>query len=264
MKMSEKVSRQETPCQQVLGQKALKQKARAFLYGAALQWKLDMRSKSLLVACYAVPLIFFLLMGGIFTSVMPEMKETLIQAMLVMGVSLGSFIGLPPTLVETYGSEVKKTYRANGVPLWAGFAAMFISAFLHLATMCAAVILLAPVLFGAVLPPHLPPFCVSLAVYIISSLFVGSLLGLAMKNQAKLTMIAQLIFLPTIMLSGIMFPISFLPQAFATAGKLLPASWGYLLMLDGGLRFENLRYLLIVIFASVLACAMLLRRHKVL
>ncbi|MFR2965920.1 MAG: hypothetical protein ACLTK0_05795 [Anaerovoracaceae bacterium] len=113
-------------------------------------------------------------------------------------------MGLPPTLVETYGSEVKKTYRANGVPLWAGFAAMFISAFLHLATMCAAVILLAPVLFGAVLPPHLPPFCVSLAVYIISSLFVGSLLGLAMKNQAKLTMIAQLIFLPSIMLSGIM------------------------------------------------------------
>lgn len=40
-----------------------------FLYGVALQWKLDIRSKSLLVTCYIVPLIFFLLMGGIFTSV---------------------------------------------------------------------------------------------------------------------------------------------------------------------------------------------------
>ena len=37
-----------------------------FLYGVALQWKLDIRSKSLLVTCYIVPLIFFLLMGGIF------------------------------------------------------------------------------------------------------------------------------------------------------------------------------------------------------
>ena len=44
------------------------------LYGVALQWKLDIRSKSLLVTCYIVPLIFFLLMGGIFTSVMPEMR----------------------------------------------------------------------------------------------------------------------------------------------------------------------------------------------
>ena len=39
-----------------------------FLYGVALQWKLDLRSKSLLITCYIVPLIFFLLMGGIFTS----------------------------------------------------------------------------------------------------------------------------------------------------------------------------------------------------
>ena len=47
-----------------------------FLYGVALQWKLDIRSKSLLVTCYIVPLIFFFLMGGIFTSVMPEMCRT--------------------------------------------------------------------------------------------------------------------------------------------------------------------------------------------
>ena len=46
-----------------------------FLYGIALQWKLDIRSRSLLVTCYIVPLIFFLLMGGIFTSVMPEMRS---------------------------------------------------------------------------------------------------------------------------------------------------------------------------------------------
>lgn len=84
-----------------------------FLYGVALQWKLDMRSKSLLVTCYIVPLIFFLLMGGIFTSVMPEMRSTLIQSMIVMSVSMGAFIGLPPSLVETYGSDVKKVYKAS-------------------------------------------------------------------------------------------------------------------------------------------------------
>ena len=80
----------------------------AFLYSVILQWKLDIRSRSLLVTCYAVPLTFFFLMGGIFTSVTPEMKETLIPAMIVMGVSMGAFIGLPPSLAETYGSDVKK------------------------------------------------------------------------------------------------------------------------------------------------------------
>ena len=92
----------------------------SFLYGIVLQWKLDIRSKSLLATCYIVPLIFFLLMGGIFTSVMPEMRSTLIQSMIVMSVSMGALIGLPPSLIETYGSDVKK----NGVPLYSGLASM--------------------------------------------------------------------------------------------------------------------------------------------
>ena len=45
----------------------------SYLYSLVLQWKLDIRSKSLLVTFYIVPLIFFLIMGGIFTSVIPEM-----------------------------------------------------------------------------------------------------------------------------------------------------------------------------------------------
>ena len=89
-----------------------------FLYSVALQWKLDIRSKSLLVTCYIVPLMFFFLIGGIFTSVMPEMGSTLIQSMVVMSVSMGAFIGLPPSLIETYGSDVKKVYKANGAPFY--------------------------------------------------------------------------------------------------------------------------------------------------
>lgn len=80
-----------------------------FLYGLVLQWKLDIRSKNLLITCYIVPLLFFLLMGGIFTSIMPQMKDTLIQQMIIMGVSMGAFIGLPPSLAETYAAMLKKS-----------------------------------------------------------------------------------------------------------------------------------------------------------
>ena len=127
-----------------------------FLYGITLQWKMDIRSKSLLVTCYIVPLIFFLLMGGIFTSVMPEMRSTLIQSMIVMNVSMGAFIGLPPSLTETYGSGIKKIYKANGVPLYSGLLTIFLSAFVHLMISCLIILLLAPILFEAALPAQLP------------------------------------------------------------------------------------------------------------
>ena len=233
-----------------------------FLYGVALQWKLDIRSKSLLVTCYIVPLIFFLLMGGIFTSVMPEMRNTLIQSMIVMSVSMGAFIGLPPSLIETYGSDVKKVYKANGVPLYLGLVTMFLSAFVHLMISCAIILLLAPILFEAALPEQLPFFFLALAIYIIVSLSIGSILGLVVKNQAKLTMIAQLVFLPSIMLSGIMFPIDLLPDFLETIGRIFPASWGYRLMLDHSFCLENLWYLILVFCAAVIICAILLNKQK--
>lgn len=233
-----------------------------FLYGLALQWKLDIRSKSLLVTCYIVPLIFFLLMGGIFTSVMPAMRSTLIQSMIVMSVSMGAFIGLPPSLIETYGSDIKKVYKANGVPLYLGLITMFLSAFVHLMISCAIILLLAPLLFNAALPVQLPFFFFALVLYIIVSLSIGSILGLVIKNQAKLTMIAQLVFLPSIMLSGIMFPINLLPDFLETIGRIFPASWGYRLMLDHGFRLENLWYLILVFCAAVIICAIFLNKQK--
>ncbi len=233
-----------------------------FLYGVALQWKLDIRSKSLLVTCYIVPLIFFLLMGGIFTSVMPEMGSTLIQSMIVMSVSMGAFIGLPPSLIETYGSDIKKVYKANGVPIYLGLVTMFLSAFVHLMISCVIMLLLAPILFEATLPERLPFFFLALAIYIIISLSIGSILGLIVKNQAKLTMIAQLVFLPSIILSGIMFPINLLPDFLETIGRIFPASWGYRLMLDHGFCLENLWYLIVVFFVAIIVCGVVLRKQK--
>lgn len=235
---------------------------KGFLYSLALQWKLDIRSKSLLVTYYIVPLIFFLLMGGIFTSVMPEMGSTLIQSMIVMSVSMGAFLGLPPSLIETYGSDIKKIYKANGVPINLGLVTMVLSAFVHLIMTCIVILLLAPILFKASLPNQLPLFFLTLAIYIFVSLSIGSILGLTVKNQAKLTMIAQLVFLPSIMLSGIMFPSILLPDFLQAIGRLFPAFWGFRLMVNHGFSLENLWYLILVSCIAVISCILLLNQQK--
>ena len=233
-----------------------------FLYSLALQWKLDIRSKSLLVTYYIVPLIFFLLMGGIFTSVMPEMGSTLIQSMIVMSVSMGAFLGLPPSLIETYGSDIKKIYKANGVPIHLGLVTMVLSAFIHLMITCMVILLLAPILFKANLPSQFLLFFLALAIYIFVSLSIGSILGLTVNNQAKLTMIAQLVFLPSIMLSGIMFPISLLPDFLQVIGLVFPAYWGYRLMLENGFSIESLWYMLFIFCIAVMIGILLLNKQK--
>ena len=75
-------------------------------------------------------------------------------------------------------------------------------------------------------------------------------------------MIAQLVFLPSIMLSGIMFPIDLLPDFLETLGRIFPASWGYQLMLDNGFYLENLWYLVLVFSAAVIVCTILLNKQN--
>lgn len=232
----------------------------AFLYGVSLQWKLDIRSKTLLITCYIVPLLFFAIMGGIFTSVMPEAGSTLIQSMTVFGVTMGALIGLPPTLVEIYGSDIKKVYKANGVPLILGLALTNISAYIHLFIMSIILYIAAPLAFHAKIPENPVMYFGGLAVFIAVSLSIASIIGLAVKDQAKTSMFSILIFLPSIMLSGIMFPIELLPKSFETIGKLFPAAWGYQLLTEHVFRFENfLPLLLLFVFAAVM-CRILTRR----
>lgn len=232
----------------------------AFLYGVSLQWKLDIRSKTLLITCYIVPLLFFAVMGGIFTSVMPEARYTLIQSMTVFGVTMGALIGLPPSLVEIYGSDMKKVYRANGVPLYLGLVLTNVSAYIHLFIMSAVLYIAAPLAFHAEMPDNPGLYFVSLAVYIAVSLGVASLIGLAVRNQAKTSVVSIVIFLPSIMLSGIMFPVELLPSAFETVGKLFPASWGFRLMADSAFRLGHLLPLIVILILAVCVCGVLLSR----
>ena len=232
----------------------------AFLYGVLLQWKLDIRSKTLLITCYIVPLLFFFIMGGIFTSVMPDAKYTLIQSMTVFGVTMGALIGLPPSLVEIYGGDIKKVYSANGVPMYLGLILTNLSAYIHLFIMSIILYIVAPIVFDAVIPESPLLYFYSLAIFIAVSLSIASIIGLAVKDQAKTSMFSILIFLPPTMLSGIMFPTEFLPQAFITAGKLFPASWGYSLMCESSMRFENLLPLFIILISAVGVCALLLKK----
>lgn len=233
----------------------------AFLYGVALQWKLDIRSKTMLITCYAVPLLFFAFMGGIFTSINPQARLSLIQSMTVFGVSMGALTGLPPSLVEIYAKDIKKVYAANGVPLFLGVVTNFISAFIHLLIMSTIILLIAPLTFNAALPTNIAAYYAYLSVFIAASLAIGSILGLVVKNQAKLTMIAQIIFLPSIMLSGIMFPVDMLPKALEYAGKIFPASWGYRLMTGSAFDISLLIPLLIILLAAVLICGFLLMKE---
>lgn len=200
---------------------------KAVLYGVGLQFKMDIRSKTMLITCYLVPLVFFFFMSGIFTSVDPSAVKTLIPSMSVFVITMSALIGLPPSLGEVYGGEVKKVYKANGVPLSLGVVTQFISSFIHTLIVCLIVFAVAPFVFKAALPTNLPLYFCSLVVLLCVTLAIGCIIGLLVKTPAKQTMVAMILFLPSVMLSGIMFPATMLPDFMQYIAYIFPATIGF-------------------------------------
>ena len=98
-----------------------------------------------------------------------------------------------------------------------------------------------------------------LILFVLVSLSIACILGLAVHNQAKLTMVSQIIFLPSIILSGIMFPVSLLPSFLETIGKLCPATWGYLLLIEQPIQLSNAFILCTILIVALVICYALLR-----
>lgn len=235
----------------------------AFLYEIALHWRLNMRSKEILVHFYLVPLVFYIFIGGVFTSIDPEAYKTIIQIMTVFGVTMGGVLGSPYPLIEFYGSENKKAYQVGHIPLWTMAISNFISVMIHLFIMSMIIFFSAPLLFDAPIPGNLTVYFISLFLLLIASLSVGMVFGLFFKSASKMGMATQLVFLPSIMLSGIMFPVTLLPSAMQQIGKLFPATWGFKAMCENTLNFGSVLPLLVITAIAMIVSIWKLNKIRV-
>lgn len=224
----------------------------AFLYGIALQWKLDLRNKGILITYYIVPLVFFVFMGGIFTSTNSMAYKTLIPVMTVFGVTMGAIIGAPNPLVETFQSDIKKAYKVGGIPLWTVIVNNFISGFIHLFITSLVIFFMAPIIFDAIIPSNIIVYFSSLALFIASCLSVGTILGILVKSSSKLTMISQFVFLPSVMLSGIMFPSNMLPKFLQWVGMISPSTWGFENMIKSKFDISSMLPLIVIFIICAL------------
>jgi ABC-2 type transport system permease protein len=197
---------------------------KAFFNHLRIQFVMDFREKSTLLTIYLVPLVFYAVMGAVFSSINPDSRRTLAASMAIFAITMGAVIGIPGPLVKLRESGVLRAYDVNGIPGWAVLLASAVSSLMHLLITSLIIVVTAPVFFGAMLPVNYVGFAVTLAAILFASISVGLLLGVLAKNQASVMMYSQSVFLPSLLLGGLMFPASMLPKALMWVGRVLPAS----------------------------------------
>jgi len=95
---------------------------------------------------------------------------------------------------------------------------------LHLAIVAAIITVTAPLLFDAPAPENWFNYILVFIATAICMAGVSVLIGVVSPNSRVTVLYSQLIFIPSILLAGLMFPFSMLPDAAGMVTRLLPAT----------------------------------------
>lgn len=220
------------------------------------EFKTGLRNPSQLLMNYLFPLGFFMMMGVVMTQVNPTFPKTIIPAMAIFSTLSATILGLPGPLVEAREAGVYRSFKINGVPALAILAMPGLSTLFHVCIVAIVITVAAPPFFQGVAPSDWLGFAVVSALTIFTCGAIGLLIGVIAKDARSTVLWSQLIFLPSMLLGGLMMPLNMLPASLVRVAGLLPparAMQAYL-----GLAFNQKTVLDPVQSAAILAASGLL------
>jgi ABC-2 type transport system permease protein len=160
----------------------------AFINHFLFEFKTGIRNRQLLFMNYLFPLGIYLMLGFIFPQINPPFLETMIPAMVMFAI-----LAIPA-----------------------------LTTILHLAVVAALITVSAPLLFDAPLPPNMLNYVVVFLAATLACTGLAVLIGVISSTTRMTVLWSQLVFLPSMLLGGIMMPSSFLPESVARISTILP------------------------------------------
>jgi ABC-2 type transport system permease protein len=197
---------------------------KAFFHHFSFEFRSGVRNRQLLLMNYLFPLGFYLLMGFIMPSINPPFKETIIPALVVFAVLASTLLGIPDPLVNARENGIFRSYKINGVPSVSILSIPALTTMLHLVLVAAIITISAPLLFKAPMPVNWLNFIIVFLALTFSSACISVLIGVISPSSRMTVLWSQIIFVPSMLLGGLMLPYSMLPELAGKAARLLPAA----------------------------------------
>jgi ABC-2 type transport system permease protein len=196
----------------------------AFAHHLGYDFKTGIRDRSKLLMFYLFPLVYFGLIGGLMATLNPGFKQLMLPSMVVFAYMCATLLTVPNTLVTARETGVFRSYRINGVPAGSIIGIPVISTGVHMVVVTAIVSVAGVRLFAGVPPASVVGFVLACLLSYAAYAGIGVLLGVAAGNTTVATLLSQLIYIPSIMLGGLMIPLSVLPSGLKTVAQILPAT----------------------------------------
>jgi ABC-2 type transport system permease protein len=236
----------------------------AFTIHFSFEFRTGIRDKSLLLLNYLFPIGLYVMLGLLMAELNPVFVETMIPAMIIIAILSGTVLGLPNPLVGAREAGIFRSYKINGVPAISILTIPALTTILHSMVVAAIITATAPLFFNAPLPINWPSFILFFLLTALAHAGLGMLISVISSSTRTIVLWSQMVFLPSMLIGGLMIPYSMLPHALSRVALLLPAShamnafqglaqnqvtafdplWSVLILLAGGiLSFGLANYL---------------------
>lgn len=197
---------------------------KAVLNHLEFEFKSIVRDKSLLLMNYLFPLAFYFMMSIIMPSINKDFNKTMIPGMIVFTIMVSTLLGMPNPIVSSREKGVYRSYKIYGVGSKAALLIPIITTAIHITIVSIIILLTSVNIFHAPMPQNYLAFVVAYLIILFSFLGLGTLLGVCSPNSRITVLLAQLIFLPSMMLGGIMMPTDILSKNIQRISNIFPST----------------------------------------
>ena len=196
----------------------------AFAYHFLFEFKTGLRNSTALLMNYLFPLAFYAMMGLIMVKINPGFANVLLPAMVIFVSLVSNLLGLPGPLVESREAGIYRSFKINGVPALSILATPTLSTIFHALIVSILIALTAKPLFDGANPTSWGAFVWITLLVVFTSGALGALIGVIATSSRSTVLLSQLIFLPSMLIGGMMIPLDLLPASVRPVSMLLPST----------------------------------------
>ncbi len=182
------------------------------------------RDKSLMLMNYLFPIGFFLMVGAFMPRINPDFLHIMVPGMIIFAVMSGTLLTVPFTLIGQRETAILRSFRVNGVPAHALITIPVVACVIHMAVAAAILTAGSGLLYGARTPVNWFWFAGVFMLTTLSFATIGVLIGVVANSTRDGTLLAQAIYLPSVLLGGLMVPEALLPEGLRAGASILPAT----------------------------------------
>ncbi len=209
----------------------------AFANHFAFEFKTGLRNSTSMLMNYLFPLAFYAMMGAVMTKINPGFGDSLIPAMMLVAIMASTLLGLPGPVVEAREAGIFRSFKINGVPAISIISIPALSTIFHALIVSTIIAVTAGPLFKGATPENW--LALALITLLSACTFgaTGALIGVIANGSRSTVLWSQIIFLPSMLLGGLMVPLNILPESVRPIAGLLPTT--YAMQAYNGLAFNQ-------------------------